>query len=115
METFAGGPETGYVASISLRFPNNRLYVGIRNFIVGVVVKLASDEVAARKERTYLNKLNLALVQVCVPCTHRRLLAHKISVRFSNRSGRTTGQVSFQNLSILRGRTSLCARTIWSF
>lgn len=40
---------------------------GIRNFIVGVVVKVASDEVASRKEKTYLNKLNLALVQVRHP------------------------------------------------
>ncbi|KAK2460616.1 hypothetical protein APHAL10511_007086 [Amanita phalloides] len=37
---------------------------GIRNFVVGVTVKVASDEVAMRKERTYLNKLNLALIQI---------------------------------------------------
>ncbi|PPQ72087.1 hypothetical protein CVT24_008374 [Panaeolus cyanescens] len=37
---------------------------GIRNFIVGVTVKVASDEVAFRKEKTYINKLNLALVQI---------------------------------------------------
>ena len=38
--------------------------IGIRNFIVGITVKVASDEVALRKEKAYLNKLNLALVQV---------------------------------------------------
>ncbi|KAF8911158.1 CRM1 C terminal-domain-containing protein [Gymnopilus junonius] len=37
---------------------------GIRNFIVGITVKVASDDVAFRKEKTYLNKLNLALVQI---------------------------------------------------
>lgn len=37
---------------------------GIRNFIVGVNVKVASDEVAMRKEKTYINKLNLTLVQI---------------------------------------------------
>ncbi|KDQ33588.1 hypothetical protein PLEOSDRAFT_172384 [Pleurotus ostreatus PC15] len=37
---------------------------GIRNFIVGVTVKVASDETTMRKEKTYLNKLNLALVQI---------------------------------------------------
>ncbi|TFK42998.1 CRM1 C terminal-domain-containing protein [Crucibulum laeve] len=37
---------------------------GIRNFIVGVTVKVASDEVTLRKEKTYINKLNLALVQI---------------------------------------------------
>ncbi|KAL4077353.1 CRM1 C terminal-domain-containing protein [Scleroderma yunnanense] len=37
---------------------------GIRNFVVGVTVKVASDETTMRKEKTYLNKLNLALVQI---------------------------------------------------
>ncbi|KAH9484027.1 Exportin-1 [Psilocybe cubensis] len=37
---------------------------GIRNFIVGITVKVASDEVSFRKEKTYINKLNLALVQI---------------------------------------------------
>lgn len=39
-------------------------YVGIRNFIVGVVVKVSSDEQTMRREKSYVNKLNLALVQV---------------------------------------------------
>ncbi|KAH8117543.1 CRM1 C terminal-domain-containing protein [Phellopilus nigrolimitatus] len=37
---------------------------GIRNFIVGVVVKVSSDEATMRKEKSYVNKLNLALVQI---------------------------------------------------
>jgi hypothetical protein len=37
---------------------------GIRNFIVAIVVKVASVEVIVKKEKTYLNKLNLILVQV---------------------------------------------------
>lgn len=37
---------------------------GIRNFIVGITVKIASDEATLRREKTYVNKLNLALVQV---------------------------------------------------
>ncbi|KAI0736893.1 CRM1 C terminal-domain-containing protein [Fomitopsis betulina] len=37
---------------------------GIRNFVVGITVKVASDEATMRREKTYLNKLNLALVQV---------------------------------------------------
>ena len=37
---------------------------GIRNFVVGITVKIASDETTLRKEKTYINKLNLALVQV---------------------------------------------------
>lgn len=38
--------------------------LGIRNFVVGITVKVASDEVTMRKEKTFINKLNLALVQV---------------------------------------------------
>lgn len=38
---------------------------GIRNFVVGITVKVASDEATLRREKTYINKLNLALVQVC--------------------------------------------------
>jgi exportin-1 len=37
---------------------------GIRNFVVGATVKVASDETLSRKEKTYINKLNLALIQV---------------------------------------------------
>ncbi|EIM90438.1 uncharacterized protein STEHIDRAFT_129260 [Stereum hirsutum FP-91666 SS1] len=37
---------------------------GVRNFVVGMTVKVASDEVTMRKEKTYINKLNLALVQI---------------------------------------------------
>jgi hypothetical protein len=37
---------------------------GIRNFVVGATVKVASDETLVRKEKTYVNKLNMALVQV---------------------------------------------------
>ncbi|TFK72161.1 hypothetical protein BDN72DRAFT_957485 [Pluteus cervinus] len=37
---------------------------GIRNFVVGVTVKVASDEALIRKEKTYLNKLNLTLIQI---------------------------------------------------
>ncbi|KAF9246482.1 CRM1 C terminal-domain-containing protein [Melanogaster broomeanus] len=37
---------------------------GIRNFVVGITVKVASDETTMRKEKTFVNKLNLALVQI---------------------------------------------------
>ncbi|KAH6919010.1 Crm1-F1 [Coprinopsis sp. MPI-PUGE-AT-0042] len=38
--------------------------LGIRNFIVGMTVKVASEEGSLRKEKTFINKLNLALVQI---------------------------------------------------
>ncbi|THH07436.1 hypothetical protein EW145_g3385 [Phellinidium pouzarii] len=37
---------------------------GIRNFVVGIVVKVSSDEASMRKEKSYVSKLNLALVQI---------------------------------------------------
>ncbi|KAH9171526.1 CRM1 C terminal-domain-containing protein [Lactarius sanguifluus] len=37
---------------------------GVRNFVVGITVKIASDEATLRREKTYINKLNLALVQI---------------------------------------------------
>ncbi len=37
---------------------------GIRNFIVAATVEVSSDEQRMRREKTYLNKLNLVLVQV---------------------------------------------------
>lgn len=46
---------------------------GVRNFVVGITVKVASDEATLRREKTYVNKLNLALVQVCQPFLWRRV------------------------------------------
>ncbi|KAJ7632457.1 CRM1 C terminal-domain-containing protein [Roridomyces roridus] len=37
---------------------------GIRNFVVGVTVKVASDESTMRKEKTFVDKLDLTLVQI---------------------------------------------------
>jgi exportin-1 len=41
---------------------------GIRNFIVQVTVEVSSDETRMRREKGYLNKLNLVLVQVSSRC-----------------------------------------------
>ncbi|CAE6516808.1 unnamed protein product [Rhizoctonia solani] len=37
---------------------------GIRNFIVATTLGIAADETSLRQQKTYLNKLNLALVQI---------------------------------------------------
>ncbi|KAK9840628.1 hypothetical protein WJX81_005548 [Elliptochloris bilobata] len=37
---------------------------GIRNYVSNLIIKLSSDEVAFRRERVFLNKLNIILVQV---------------------------------------------------
>eukprot|EP00158_Paraphelidium_tribonemae_P007842 Partr_v1_DN28378_c0_g1_i2_m78613 putative exportin-1 len=38
--------------------------LGIRDFIVGTIIKISSDEAAFIAQRVYLNKLNLILVQI---------------------------------------------------
>ncbi|KAI0050022.1 hypothetical protein FA95DRAFT_703225 [Auriscalpium vulgare] len=37
---------------------------GVRNFVVSTIVRIASDEAGMRRERTFINKLNLALIQI---------------------------------------------------
>lgn len=37
---------------------------GIKNYISNLIIKLSSEETTFRKERMFLNKLNLILVQV---------------------------------------------------
>ncbi|XAR71542.1 hypothetical protein NMG60_11017873 [Bertholletia excelsa] len=37
---------------------------GMKNYISDVIVKLSSDEISFRKERLYVNKLNIILVQI---------------------------------------------------
>ncbi|CCJ30919.1 unnamed protein product [Pneumocystis jirovecii] len=37
---------------------------GIRNFVVAIMIKTSSDEATLHKEKQYLNKLNLTLVQI---------------------------------------------------
>ncbi|EJD43612.1 hypothetical protein AURDEDRAFT_145424 [Auricularia subglabra TFB-10046 SS5] len=38
--------------------------LGIRNFVVTIVMEICSEEASMRKEKTYLGKLNLCLVQI---------------------------------------------------
>lgn len=67
MEVIARWPASRCVHFLSdVNHEYNLIYPGIRNFVVGVTVKVASDETTLRKEKTYINKLNLALVQVRV-------------------------------------------------
>ncbi len=60
------GQRQGMCHAQSTRLSDSQLIhrIGIRNFVVGITVKIASDETSLRREKTYVNKLNLALVQV---------------------------------------------------
>lgn len=65
MERAAARSATGYVTTT--RTPRTTLtepVSGIRNFIVGLIMEISADEIALRKEKTYINKLNLVLVAV---------------------------------------------------
>jgi hypothetical protein len=42
----------------------NSLSTGIREFIVNIIIKNSSDDESLHKQRTYLNKLNMVLVQI---------------------------------------------------
>ena len=38
---------------------------GIKNYLSNLIIKISSDEVTLRREKVFLNKLNILLVQVC--------------------------------------------------
>jgi hypothetical protein len=84
---------------------------GIRNFIVGVIMECSSDETRMRKEKVYLNKLNLVLVQVrhrLLPLTRAlplRSVAEQDDLRtaphrFSSRIGLHRGLSSFRRCAL---------------
>jgi hypothetical protein len=64
VENSPGWPETRSGLDGEPRFACSRRLPGIRNFVVGVTVKVASDESTMRKEKTFVDKLDLTLVQV---------------------------------------------------
>lgn len=41
------------------------LFSGIKKYIVALIIKTSSDPVLLEREKMYLNKLNMILVQVC--------------------------------------------------
>jgi hypothetical protein len=43
------------------------LFSGIKKYIVGLIIKTSSDADVMEREKMYLNKLNMILVQVTCP------------------------------------------------
>lgn len=43
---------------------------GIKNYLSNLIIKISSDEVTLRREKVYLNKLNILLVQVSLAEFH---------------------------------------------
>lgn len=68
----SGNTQTKYIAlQIMDRLIKTRWKVlpeeqrsGIRNFVVQIIVKTSSDDATMRREKSFLNKLNLILVQI---------------------------------------------------
>ena len=87
--------------------------VGIRNFIVGVTVKVASDEATLRKEKTYINKLNLALVQASQHITFVRNTIDDAQYRFSSKNGLTIGRRLSTRSFLPVTRACQSAKIIW--
>ena len=56
---------------------------GIRNYVSNLIIKLSSDEAAFRRERVFLNKLNIILVQAR---PHPALWAHLRLARRINKA-----------------------------
>ena len=50
--------------NVQLLLFSDRVISGIRDYIVSLIIKIASDENAFLSQKVYLNKLNLVLVQV---------------------------------------------------
>ncbi|KAJ3332106.1 Karyopherin transporter [Blyttiomyces sp. JEL0837] len=65
-------PETKYIALLILENLINTMWKalpdaqrqGIKNFIVAIIIKNSSDDITLEKQRLYLSKLNLVLVQI---------------------------------------------------
>ena len=68
MEDSASRPSTRYSFLRALLQPVSHK-LGIRHFIVALIVKSASDERTLRNEKVYINKLNLVLVEVSHICS----------------------------------------------
>jgi hypothetical protein len=91
-----------------------RIIAGIRNFVVGVTVRIASDETTLRRERTHLNKLNLALIQVRFDFSvSSRHIGLPHLFRSSNKNGHTIGLHLSQSSSNPPRQTYLSAKTTW--
>ena len=94
--------------------------LGIRNFIVGVTVRIASEEVNLRRERAYLNKLNLALVQVrdreffLLSDFKAICMIECGPLRSLSKNGRTIGQTLYLNSWNHPRRACHYAKTTWS-
>jgi len=64
-----------------LHWYNNVKFVwfsGIKKYIVGLIIKTSSEATLMEREKVYLGKLNMILVQVCCFCLHCHM--HKLSM-----------------------------------
>ena len=68
----------------------------IKKYIVGLIIKNSSDQIALEKEKVYLNKLNIILIQVClffILCLNCQIMVSSgfFFLRFWNMNGLKIG------------------------
>ena len=88
--------------------------LGIRNFIITIILQLSQEEGSSK---TLLSKLNITLVQVGMVHIETKmfLLDNPTHVRYSNKNGRITGQTSYLSSFLLQELLKLYARITWSY
>jgi len=53
-----------FVSSLILQLTPTLCFVGIKKYIVGLIIRTSSDASTLEQEKVYLGKLNMILVQV---------------------------------------------------
>ena len=86
-----------------------------RSYIVTWIIKISSDEATMQREKLYLKKLNMILVQVTVCLSHKYAKLKTPRARYSSKSGLETGTHSFPNWLDHHRAMRACVKTIWKF
>jgi hypothetical protein len=95
----------------------------IKKYIVGLIIKNSSDQIALEKEKVYLNKLNIILIQVsfrfiflCVYCERLQTTSYDfVHFRYWNMNGPKIGPHSSVILLVPVSQTSRCVKTTWKY
>ena len=70
---------------------------GIKKYIVGLIIKTSSDPALLEKEKTYLNKLNMILVQVIIP-TILKLVTDRVPKLWVSGFWKCCGEMGFRQV-----------------
>lgn len=87
----------------------------IKQYIVSLVISHSQNPELMDREKVYLNKLDVILVQVTVASSSSSPLRFGFSFRFWNTNGRRNGRTLSATSSKRVKPANRCARTIWKF